>query len=470
MEVVPRKRRPYSTLEKLEMKKTLVAMAALSAVAAFSQTTDGKPGVQIQGNFNGGYQANSYKGVKVSGFDQNGAGTSQINVRVLEDLGGGMAAYARVENDMSIMNNAANQGVIPNYSTPNTTAPGTGSLMVTTANTGIIKTTSGIAGTWGNGELAVGLRSPVGDFAFGALNNSGLNYIVATALPTQGTSFGGGYGMTLGADPSMASVRWANSFRYLSPTINGVQASFVYAEKQSNGTATLSSKTGVASTTTSLGVGLNNQIGAKELGLKYANGPLTAAGVYAQTSITNFCAAPSTTATANMATLTAAGNNPCYSTTTLSSAVDASQDAKQTSFAASYALPAGFLVSAAMQNTTLGALGSGSTVGDVSSRKATTYNLQYESGVHKMFTTLGYVKEGSTASAKNGITGKFVGLGYNYALSKNSSLVARYESFQDDTNVLALKSGDVSAYTQTQGTVAADTKRIRTMVGLNVNF
>jgi len=140
------------------------------------------------------------------------------------------------------------------------------------------------------------------------------------------------------------------------------------------------------------------------------------------------------------------------------------------SFAASYALPSGFLVSGALQNTNLGALGSGSTVGDVSSRKATTYNLQYTSGNNLLFVTAGYVRENATASAKAGFTGKFVGLGYNYALSKNTSLVARYESFQDDTNVLQLKSGDVSAYTQTQGTVAADTKRIRSMVGINMNF
>ena len=39
MEVVPRKRRPYSTLEKLEMKKTLVALAALASVSAFAQST-----------------------------------------------------------------------------------------------------------------------------------------------------------------------------------------------------------------------------------------------------------------------------------------------------------------------------------------------------------------------------------------------------------------------------------------------
>jgi len=445
------------------MKKTLVAMAALTAVAAFAQTTDGKPGVQIQGNFNGGYQANSYKGVKVSGFDQNGAGTSQINIRVLEDLGGGMAAYARVENDMSIMNNATNQGVIPAYASSNST--------VQTVNTSIYnlqKVTSGIAGTWGNGELAVGMRSPIGDFAFGALNNSGLNYIVATALPTQGTSFAGGYGMTLGADPSMSSVRWANSFRYLSPTIGGLQASFIYAAKQDSNSKAVSSATGVASTTTSLGVGLNNQIGAKELGLKYANGPLTLAGVYSQTSFAGFCASPTTTLTANSSN--AANNNPCSGATLTTNAVaDASQDTKQTSLAASYALPGGILLSGAMQNTTLGALGSASTT-NVSDRKAYTYNAQWTTGANTLFVTVGNVKENASLSTKVGLQGKFFGMGYNYALSKNTSLVARYESFQDDTNVLGTKSSDVSAYTQVSGTVAADNKRIRSMVGINMNF
>jgi len=135
MEVVPRKRRPYSTLEKIEMKKTLVALAAVSAVAAFAQTTDGKPGVQIQGLFSGGYQANSWKGVRVSGIDQNGSGTSSIHFRGLEDLGGGTSAYWHFENDFSFMNTAANSGVLPTYSASTAAAltPGGNATLVKTA-------------------------------------------------------------------------------------------------------------------------------------------------------------------------------------------------------------------------------------------------------------------------------------------------------------------------------------------------
>jgi len=451
------------------MKKTLVALAAVSAVAAFAQTTDGKPGVQINGNFNGGYQANSWKGVKVSGFDQNGAGTSQVNIRALEDLGGGMSAYIRVENDLSIMNNATNTGVLPSYASATATT-------ATTANTSQgYKVTSGAASTWGNGELAVGLRSEIGDFAFGALNNSGLNYIQLTAAPLQGTSFGGGYGMVLGADPTLASVRWANSFRYLSPTVNGVQASFIYAQKQNSGTK-LTDINGIASTTTSLGVGLNNQVGAKELGLKYANGPLTTAAVWSQTSLSAFCAAPSSSAAINLAS----ADSPCYKLGTFTAGTglststqtnpDASQDNKQSSYVASYTLPSGFLVSGAYQKTTLGVLGSASTAGNQSDRVATYYNVQYTQGNHVMFASVGNVKENATSSTKVGLTSKFVGLGYNYALSKNTSLVARYESFQDDANVLGLVLGSPNAYTQTQGTVAADNRRTRSMFGINTNF
>jgi predicted porin len=225
------------------MKKTLVALAAVSAVAAFAQTTDGKPGVQIQGLFSGGYQANSWKGVRVSGIDQNGSGTSQVNIRVLEDLGGGMSAYGRLENDFSFMNNATNQGVIPTYAASSAVAltPGASSTLQ--------KTTTGVASTWLNGELAVGLRGSFGDVAFGALNNSGLNYIQAVAAPLQGTSFGGGMAWSLVPDPTLTAVRWANSFRYLSPTVKGFQASVIMAMKQNNATVPVSSTSGVAVTT-----------------------------------------------------------------------------------------------------------------------------------------------------------------------------------------------------------------------------
>jgi len=451
------------------MKKSLVALAALAATSVFAQTTTGKPGVEIQGNFNGGYQANSWKGVSVKGIDQNGAGTTQINIRGLEDLGGGMAAYFRVENDLSIMNNAANQGILPTFA--NSTAVTSGS-----ANTSpLYRTTTGTASSWGNGELAVGLRSPYGDFAFGALNNAGLVYSQLTAAPTQGTSFASGYGTVLGADPTLSVVRWANSFRYITPNTNGFEASFIYAAKQTEGTPTVKAN-GVAATTTSLGVGLNNQVGAKELGLKYANGPLTLAAVTSRTSLSAFCAASTLTASQNQAA-DGSNNSPCFGATIYAAgtvaapiaAVDASQDNKQNSLAGKYDLGNGFLVSGAVQKTTLGKLGAAST-SDFSNRSAQFLNLQYTTGAHTAFVSNGSVKEQASANTKNGKKSTFTGVGYNYALSKMTSLVARYEQFDDQANVLGTVLGSPNAYSQTTAASTTDLKRVRSMLGINMNF
>jgi predicted porin len=451
-------------LEKIEMKKTLVALAAVSAVAAFAQTTDGKPGVQIQGLFSGGYQANSWKGVRVSGFDQNGSGTSQVNIRVLEDLGGGMSAYGRLENDFSFMNNATNQGVLPTYAASST------EVLVPGVKSSVQKTTTGVASTWLNGELAVGLRGPFGDLAFGALNNAGLNYIQAVAAPLQGTSFGGGYGMVLGADPTLTTVRWANSFRYLSPTINGIQATVIMAMKQNNATVPVSATSGVAVTTTSLGVGLNNQVGATEIGLKYANGPLNAGFVSSRTSIDSFCASPTTATIAGTSVqspcFVAAGAAAGFPAT--ATAYSTAQDNKQNSLAASYDLGNGLLVSGAYQKTTLGAIGAAMT-DNQSARTANFYNVQYKMDANTFFVSVGSVKETASLSTTTGKTSTFTGAGYNYALSKNTALVARWESFKDDIGIIGTLQAS-TAYTSTQGTTATNNTRVRSMFGIHSAF
>ena len=104
MEVVPRKRRPYSTLEKLEMKKSLVALAALASVSAFAQSS-----VEIYGTLDitqakvSGQQAglnnttNTYPiSQSATGlanvFARQGTGTNNMGFRGKEDLGGGMYA------------------------------------------------------------------------------------------------------------------------------------------------------------------------------------------------------------------------------------------------------------------------------------------------------------------------------------------------------------------------------------------
>ena len=443
------------------MKKTLVALATLSAVAAFAQTTDGKPGVQIQGLFSGGYQSNSYKGIRVQGIDQNATGTSQVNFRGLEDLGGGNASYFRIESDISFMNNNANIGIVPAYSN-STVVPAAGG-----ASTSLQRVTTGGVGSWANSELVGGIRGGFGDISFGQMHNMGLLWIQSVAAPLQGTSFGGGYGMILGADPTLAATRWANSVRYITPTVNGVTGSYIQAFKQ-NSTSGAVAATGVATTTTSLGVGLNNQLGAQEVGLKYANGPLTAAFVANRTSIDTFCSAPTSAAGTN-STFISTASNPCYSATTLAtgSAILSGSDNKQTSFAGSYDLGNGFLVSGAYQKTTLGQL-QNTTNGDISARSATFYNLMYTTGPHTGFVSTGSTKETAANSSKNGMTGKFVGMGYNYALSKNTALTARYESFTDDGNVLGLTG--TTAYTQSTAVTPGNNTRIRSGLGMQINF
>jgi predicted porin len=447
---------------------TLVALAAFAAVTSFAQTTNGADGFQITGNANAGYQMNSYRGISSNGFDQNGAGTSAINFRGQEDLGGGMKAYMRIENDLSFMNNAANTGVLPTYSN-------TAAYASTSNNTSnVARTTTGATSSWANGELAVGAKGSFGDLSFGALNNSGLNWFLVTAVPTQGTSFGGGYGTILGADPTMGSVRWANSTRYITPElIPGLQASFIYAAKQSNGNKAVSA-TGVASTATSLGVGLNNQVGAQEFGLKYATGPLTVAYVANKTSLPAFCAAPTNTYLANTSATVGTANNPCYvssgSGLATGSVIDASQDNKQTGLSGGYAMGAWYF-GGALQHTVLGGIGASGI--SVSDRQSYLLNAQYTQGVNTYFATYGSSKENAAGNLQNGYTTTMTAVGYNYAFSKNTSFVIRYEHLNDNANILGDTGANVApsgTYAQAQGTNTANNTRNRSMIGLNYNF
>ena len=394
--------------------------------------------------------------MRVNGIDQNGTGTSQVNFRIQEDLGAGMAAYGRIENDLSFMNNAANTGIIPAYSAANTTA----------GSTTLLKTTYGVAGTWANSEVLGGVKGSFGDVAFGQIHNMGLLWIQSVAAPLQGTSFGGGYGMVLGADPTLTTTRWANSFRYITPTVNGFTGSYIQAFKQNSATVPVSAAN-VAITTTSLGVGLNNQVGAQELGLKYANGPLTAAFVTNKTSLDAFCAAGSST---QYVANTTSSTNPCYVSGGVLAAgtVMANQDNKQSSLAASYDLGNGLVASGAYQKTTLGAVGASMT-DNQSARTANFYNLQYTSGVSTVFAAMGTVKETAALSSANGKTSKFVGAGYNYALSKNTALTARWESFTDDIQIIAGLQAS-TAYTSLQNQVSSNNTRTRSQIGLHMAF
>jgi hypothetical protein len=80
----------FSTLEKLSMKKTLIALAAVAATgAAFAQSS-----VTLSGAYAAGYESSkTAAGVKSAGF---GTDTAAVKMSATEDLGGGLKAAAYV--------------------------------------------------------------------------------------------------------------------------------------------------------------------------------------------------------------------------------------------------------------------------------------------------------------------------------------------------------------------------------------
>jgi predicted porin len=213
--------------------------------------------VTIDGLFDAGYQSNSYQGVRVSGFEGNGAGTSQFNLRGTEDLGGGLSSSFHLETDFSSVSDSANTGV-------------------TVASTGVTSSTGAAPSKFGNGEIAVGLAGGFGQIRFGAVNNAGLEY-VAMISPDFGTAMGGGYGSVIGAETTYGVVRWNNSVRYDTPVFNGFQASVISASKQTQGSATTYSAT----------MGAFNVAGATELSARYTAGPLKVLAVSQTTQNTD---------------------------------------------------------------------------------------------------------------------------------------------------------------------------------------
>jgi predicted porin len=227
---------PCLTLEKLAMKKTLIALAALAATGAFAQSS-----VQIDGVMDAGFQSIDYKGTRVNGIANNGSSTSQINFRGSEDLGGGLKANFRVETDWNTVSNSGNTG----------TKKADGTVAA--------------ASTFGNGEIRVGLSGAFGSIDAGAVNYNTLGSYL-TGQPF-GTAIGSGFRATAVNDAQAVSgVRSDNSVKYVSPSFSGLTASLYYAGKQTKSSAT----------DFSTSFGAYDMQGTTELGVNYANGPLAA--------------------------------------------------------------------------------------------------------------------------------------------------------------------------------------------------
>lgn len=238
------------------MKKSLIALAALAATSAFAQSS-----VSIDGGFDAGLQMNNYKGNKVSGIAGNGSSTSQFNLRGTEDLGSGLKANFRLETDFNAVSNLGNTGT------------STGSNATTPASS-----INGAGGTFGNGEIRVGLSGNFGAVDMGAVNYNSLT-TTGTGQPF-GTAIGSGFRTFFINDAQATSaVRAENAIKYMSPDFMGLKASVYVSKKQAlaaNGTTSTTTGLTPQANAFSTTMGAYDQVGTSELGLNYANGPLAA--------------------------------------------------------------------------------------------------------------------------------------------------------------------------------------------------
>jgi predicted porin len=204
------------------MKKTLVALAALSAISAFAQSS-----VTISGTIDpsiASSQTTYGDGASVSNsFIRNSSqGTTQITFTGVEDLGGGLKALFRYEGDFSAA----------------------------------IAAGSGNAIGDGGGDIFAALQGGWGTFYIGTPNTPSLS--VQAARNFIGTKLGSGFGGVSGS----SHVRESGSLRYDTPSFGGFSAVLYYTFGTS---ATLPAQGGLAA------------VNAKsDIGLFFNNGPISA--------------------------------------------------------------------------------------------------------------------------------------------------------------------------------------------------
>ena len=226
------------------MKKTLIALAALAATASFAQST-----VTISGNLDfanvnvGGTQAAS-KGSTIT-TTAGTSSTSVIRFIAVEDLGGGMKATAQYNFDPRTLANDALGNTLNSATAPT------------------LNTTTGLS----RDELFVGLSGGFGNIRLGSPNAIGLN---AWQVSSSGGGTGIGTGFSGGGRAgtmtgSFVVVRYNRSVRYDSPVMGGFQVQALYAAGNDQPSAAPTAQQ------------IPNNRQANEIGLRYANGPLTLA-------------------------------------------------------------------------------------------------------------------------------------------------------------------------------------------------
>jgi predicted porin len=380
-------RAPVQTLENLEMKKTLVAIAALSAMSAFAQSS-----VTMYGIVDGGYSATSrtISGTKTTtaGVGSSAQSSSRLGVKGSEDLGNGMKAEFVGEFGLKVTDasfsgssNDVNSATFDNRQTNATLSGGFGSVTVGRQYTA---THAVIAGSdAGSGNNVIGGTTYVA-------GNSTTDY---KATPFYGNN---GY-----------SVRSSNGIGYTTPSFNGFKAGVGITKNDK----------------TDNGVDTNTD--AHSMALSYANGPLAVAASY-----TDIHAALTTASTVSGTGLSL-GLMGMVSNEA-SKKVDVHQ--KETAFGGTYALSSAKLFANYLKTENTGSVGG---TAFTNAPKRTAYELGIQapvSGTVSVFAKLGKGKTnltnaGATATGGTGMAAASADsfnfssyqLGANYAFSKRTN-------------------------------------------------
>jgi len=259
-------------LEKIEMKKTLVALAAIASVSAFAQTT-----VSITGNLDiagarfGGTMSGN-KGTTLTAGNGT-ASTSAINFTATEDIGGGNKITAFYGLDPRTFSN-----------------DGTGSTnVVASTTTGAnAVTVTGI----GRHEVYVQASGDFGSLKLGSPNAMSLDANgVGNPL---GTGIGSGWSVNSNTLVGRsASARYNRSARFDSPVMNGLSAHFLFAPGGDQAAIDIGDSYGA--------MVIPNARRTAEVALRYSNGPVNLMAVNirgsAMTNATGYYSITSDTAT-----------------------------------------------------------------------------------------------------------------------------------------------------------------------------
>lgn len=382
----------------------------------------------IDGGLDAGYQSITYKNAAgaTGGIGQNGSSTSQINFRGVSDLGGGLKATFRVETDWNVVSNKANTGFINGVTTQGT-VPSASSNQVTTASPN-----SG-GGTFGNGELRVGLESAtLGQLHLGAVNNASFDAMM-NGQPF-GTALGGGFrGITRTDAGTMGSsaVRGDQSAKYITPTFNGVSGSLLVIKKSSTAAAGAAATTFTPSAAYDYTTTTNayDFAGVQEYSVAYVNGPINARYTTQRTDSTGI---------------------DTLATTSLT-------NRKLNTLGANYTL--GNTVVYFLNQTYK------TDSSTVNGNRVNQLSVKHTIGNHVLMATTGTASnDAAYAATTNYGKTSLTGLGYDYNLSKTTALYARYDSITD-------KGGLLTKVATVDGSAGANgDKRTRTALGLRVAF